>query len=90
MSAPVAVIVAPGVLTQASDAVETYLTRKRNNRIIAESRMCGAECTSKIDSKSCKATRHTLSQEEGSFDSQDRCKIADAGETRQGAIYLQN
>ena len=52
--------------------------------------MRGAECTSKIDSKSCKATRHTLSQEEGPFDSQDRCKIADAGETRQGAIYLQN
>ncbi len=63
--------------------------------------MRGAECTS----RSCKKNRNTLSQEEASFDSQNRCKIAiacsirfsiipspqcrAAGDTRQGAIYLQ-
>jgi hypothetical protein len=50
--------------------------RERNNRFIAESRMHGAECTS----RSCQNTRNTLFEEEGSFDSQNRCKIANAGD----------
>jgi hypothetical protein len=85
MSAPVAFIAAPGVLTQASDAVKSATTNslQRAACVVPNARQ-------KLTQDHIKTTRHTLSQEEGSFDSQDRCKIANAGEPSQGAIYLQN
>ncbi len=69
-----------------------FQVHRRSERLDSSVREREPNAWCRMHVKIMSKTRNTLSQEEGSFDSQNRCKItnASAGEPRQGAIYLQN